>query len=300
MRPSRTVSRCLLISATCCALMQALPARAQQTPAPGGGGAAQPSENEIALARQLFREGVAAAGEGQWERARIAFQRAYELYAHPITLLNLAGAQAQTGRLVQGTESYRRFLREATTGAPAAHRADAERALREIDTRVPKMRLEIDGLDQETDVILLDEREVSFAALEAELPVDPGAHVLVIRRGEEEVNRETFSIAERQVREVRVTITAPRIEPIPDAEELDEEEVAVERMRNEELRRQLAQSEEARRRARDDSTIFESPWFWTIAGVVLVGGGVTAGILLQPDDPEPFRGNLNPGTIVIR
>jgi hypothetical protein len=31
----------------------------------------------------------------------------------------------------------------------------------------------------------------------------------------------------------------------------------------------------------DDGTIFESPIFWTVVGVVLIGGGVVAGLVIH-------------------
>lgn len=37
----------------------------------------------------------------------------------------------------------------------------------------------------------------------------------------------------------------------------------------------------------EDDRIVESWWLWTIVGVVVVGGAVTAGVLLWPSDEQP-------------
>ena len=50
-------------------------------------------------AQQLFGHGVDAAQQNRWNDARVAFERAYELSQRPVVLINLAGAQAKTGRL---------------------------------------------------------------------------------------------------------------------------------------------------------------------------------------------------------
>lgn len=49
---------------------------------------------------------------------------------------------------------------------------------------------------------------------------------------------------------------------------------------------------------RDDGSVLGTWWFWTGAAVLLIGGGVTAYVLLQPsDDPEPLP-QPNTGVVV--
>src|SRR4051794_12238516 len=81
---------------------------------------AQPADsaaaNKVPVARRMYEEGVDAVNKGRWSVAHDRFKASYDLAPRVLTLFNLAGAQAQTGRLVEAAESYRRFLRETTDG----------------------------------------------------------------------------------------------------------------------------------------------------------------------------------------
>jgi tetratricopeptide (TPR) repeat protein len=46
----------------------------------------------------------------------------------------------------------------------------------------------------------------------------------------------------------------------------------------------------------EDDTIWESPWTWIVAGLVLAGGGVTAWLLLR-DEPESIEGTFDPPVV---
>jgi hypothetical protein len=37
----------------------------------------------------------------------------------------------------------------------------------------------------------------------------------------------------------------------------------------------------------DDTPVYKTWWLWTIVGAVVVGGAVTAGVLLAPGDDPP-------------
>src|SRR5579859_3851715 len=95
------------------------------------------SASEQSLARDQFRAGVAAAHDGRWPDAVDAFQRSLELAPRPMTVMNLAGALAQVGRLVEAAEAYRMFLSEATSGAAARVRGEAEAQLAALEPRIP-------------------------------------------------------------------------------------------------------------------------------------------------------------------
>ena len=83
------------------------------------------SAAKLPIARKLYDEGVDAVNKGRWSTAYDKFKASYELVPRPITLFNLAGAQSQTGRLVEAGESYRRFLRDTSDGRFNDLRTDA-------------------------------------------------------------------------------------------------------------------------------------------------------------------------------
>ncbi len=139
------------------------------------------SPSEVALARQQFTQGVAAAREGAWEQALSAFESSYALYPNPQTLFNVAGARRQLGRLVGAAEAYRRYLLAPESETDADHRVQARQALQEIEPQLATATLDVQGL-REGDVVRLDGTELSPRALRAPLPVDPGTHELSVAR----------------------------------------------------------------------------------------------------------------------
>src|SRR5262245_8713742 len=114
-------------------------------------------ERTRAAAREAFLQGVIAAHAGRWEDARREFERPHDLVPSAVTLLNLAGSQVNTGRLVQGYENYLRILR--TPADAAAHRELIEQVVNELESRIPKVR--IVAASEEADALLLDGQSVA-------------------------------------------------------------------------------------------------------------------------------------------
>ncbi len=249
-----------------------------------------PSAGETALARQEFDAGMRAARETQWEEARQHFARSYELAPRPVTLLNLAGAQAQTGQLVAASESYRRFMATASERDAERFRAQAEQALAATDARIGHAQLRIDGLS-DGDQVSLDDAPLSRTSLSMEMPVDPGDHVITVRRQGTEVGRTAFNVSEGGSSTVRVDV--PRGVPSPaDAARADASD----------------DSDDATIRLDGDRTdevdeggsIFASPWFWVITGAVVVAAVIVAVVVATSGSTQdPFQGTLMPGSITV-
>ena len=118
---------------------------ATMTLAAGPSGASAQPADEMARARQLFETGLEAARAARWAEARDAFRASLAVAERPSTLLNLAGAEVQTGELVTGAGTYRRFLEAATSGRDAAHREEAEAALAAVEARIPHATIRVAG-----------------------------------------------------------------------------------------------------------------------------------------------------------
>ncbi len=231
--------------------------------------------SEAVLAREQFRAGVQAAQAARWEEAAEAFQRSYELSPRPLTLLNLAGAYAQIGRLVESVEAYRMFLME-RQGVTARMRGDAEAQLADIEPRVPRVRITVMGI-HEGDIVRLDEYELSTASLEQPLPVNPGSHTVTLERPGHEPIVVPFSTGESATEDVLVDGRAPEpaaggIGPVDGRGPITPPQ---------------------------SRSIFEEPAFWIVLGAVLVAGGVVTGVVVGTQSASPTVGNLPPGQIVI-
>lgn len=174
-----------------CFMLCALPAVGQS-----------PSAKDQAGAQ--FRQGVAAARQGAWTQAREAFQRAHRLSPHPLVLFNLAGAQARTGRLLAAAANYRRVL-QARTAVAASHRRAAQSQLSAIEARIPRLRIQIQGLRHD-DRVILDRTRLYPNELELEQWVDPGQHELTVFRQGTEQQTKRLRLSEGQRKTVMLRL----------------------------------------------------------------------------------------------
>ncbi|MFK7991839.1 MAG: hypothetical protein AB8I08_37830 [Sandaracinaceae bacterium] len=226
-----------------------------------------PSDEDVEVARELFRSGIDAAEAERWSEARIDFERAYELAPRPSTLFNLANAQIELGDLVGAATSYRLFLDTATSGPAQAYREDAETALSEIEPRIADVTvslsrtvegdaLEVDGAPAPVDVLI---------------PMNPGSHHLSVRRGSEVVGELDLVLVEGEERGVTMPVRAPEtvldVTPPPPAEPAED--------------------------------IAASPWLWVGIGAGLaVIAAVVIGVVFATSGAEPpYEGNFGPGTV---
>lgn len=259
-------------------LALALFASAVATPAP----AQAQTAAERSLARDRFQEGVAAAREERWQDAVEALQASYDLVPRPLTLLNLAGALMQVGRLVEAAESYRQFLHE--DDVPDRQRRDAEEQLAALEPRIPHVRLRVLGLE-EADQILLDEYDLSGAALDAEYPVDPGPHVVTISRNEHEPRTIPFESEEGVLSEVLVDA---RPEAWPAIGTPVDDDV-------------VADEGTTTGTTAGGRSIAEEPAFWLVLGGVVVAAGVGIGLgVALGTPPSPTTGNLYPFRVELQ
>ncbi|AKF06274.1 hypothetical protein [Sandaracinus amylolyticus] len=250
------------------------PARAQD--------AAETSPSMQRTARSLYEDGVRAARARQWPEALDAFERSYALYPRPITLMNLAGAQRQTGRLVAASESYRRFLRDASERERSDYGAAIESALAAIDAQIAHATLRVDGLTS-ADRVQLDGEALDAHALGTEIALDPGEHRVVVARAEQTLLDHPFTLREGERAEVALEIPrAPVREPVPAPAEVAQTAVPAPPTTIPALHTEPA--------SHDDPT----PWIivGVSAGVVAIGVAILVGVLVS----EGSGGQLPPGT----
>lgn len=172
----------------------------------------EPPDHLRAAARQHYADGVEASTEDRWMEAREAFQRAYDIAPFAPVVYNLATAQAQTGRLVEAAESYRRFLRRCQSRETPQLRADAQQLLAGVTPRIGRLTLRVRHLAPEVDAIELDGDELTAAVLDSPVPINPGPHRLrVTRRGRGEIENRDFEIEEGERRTLEIALP-----PAPD------------------------------------------------------------------------------------
>lgn len=166
------------------------------------------SREDRADARQAFTRGIEFADAGEWRDAVAAFERAYDLVDAPEILFNLAGAQVQVERFLQASVSYRKLIND--DDAPEQLRDAAKTALEELERRVPKVRVVVEGLLL-SDEVRLDDEPADVGG--APMAVDPGRHDVSVRRGGETLAAEEFRVEAGEEKTVRLTIDSDQAPP---------------------------------------------------------------------------------------
>ncbi len=191
MNPSRSLSRSFFHAAVLgCALSPAtLIGELACGSIPLAQAAQGASAENKAAARDLTVEGIRLAEAGDCESAVPKFERAEKLY-HAVTILTWIGkCQLQMGRLVEGTETLNRVVREKLSDdAPDAYtdaQADAQVLITEARPKIAKLTIrvvsqdgelhELEGLEVQVDSV-----PMSQALVGAPRPTDPGKHEVTV------------------------------------------------------------------------------------------------------------------------
>lgn len=152
-----------------------------------------PAAARSAMARALFDEGLAFVSAGRFAEAADRFSRAHALRPAPGIAYNLASALARIGRLVEASELLQWVVRhpDTTDGMRAAAQITIER----LAVRLARVQLDVRG-PREGVVLLLDGSPLAYAAVDVEVPLDPGTHRFEAVRGDALLVAREVSLAE--------------------------------------------------------------------------------------------------------
>jgi hypothetical protein len=231
-------------------------------------------------AEQAFHLGVEAARQERWVDARAAFEQAYSLSPRPVVLINLAGAQARTGRLTEAARNYHRILEDQTSPETASFRRAAAEVLPALEARIPRVRLRPSGLSA-ADVIRIDGDATSAETLTTGQVLDPGEHTLVVEHGGVERARVLFALIERELRYIALPLPVLAGPQPANAAVID---VPI----------SDAMAEPTAKRS-----LWASPWTWTAIAVAVAGASVATFVLVENRD-QTFSGSIPPGQISVR
>lgn len=166
----------------------------------------QPDETQTAAARALFAEGVELAQADDHVAAADRFERALALRWAPPIAHNLALSLAQLGRYVEAIE-HLRSVERAAEASDEMKAGAAERRL-ELEPRVGRLRVTLapDGPGLE---IRVDDRTLSEALRGMAFPVDPGEHIVLVYRAEQEVGRTSAMVVAGAEANAYVEVAVP-------------------------------------------------------------------------------------------
>ena len=240
---------------------------------------AQDDARASAAARALFQEGVTCADAEDWSCAAERFTQAARLRASPVILSNQGVALMHLGRLVEASEAFRTVMRDAT--ASAALHADAERYVAEIEPRLGRLTLALDGPGDGVEVTVDGQDHTSLVGIPA--PCDPGSHEVLARRDGEVVARATVEVTAGATASTTLAIPPrPVVATVAEPSEAAASTHTAPGDASTELTRALVPDPAP---ADDSHEVYEEWWLWTIVGVVVVGTAVGVGVGVAASEP---------------
>lgn len=289
-------------------------AQSTTSAAPAAGG----SEDERrAAARQRFQRGVELIRAGQWSEAIAELEAARDLRATPPVHFNLALAQRAVGRYRASVVSLRAFLRTVASTADPALISQAEQLLQDSSSAICRLEVSVEPI---TARVSVDGTPIELGAGPVEL--DPGEHTVTavadgfangerrvrLARGSNSVasltlvrtNELSYLRVESNVSESLIRVDGREVGhgTVDEIVRAGRHTVDVlgphHRPFTREIQSFVGQRQVIRASLADRRTIFDSPWFYVVTGVV-VAAGITTAVILWPAPPA-LRGTLGDAT----
>lgn len=191
------------------------PVAAHAQPADEAPAAPEPTKEELAAARQLFKEGLALEKRDEWGRALENFERVGRVKMTPQVRFHVALCHEHLGRFVDAINGFELAVQGAKLAGDKAMRVveNAPKRAAALRERIGFVHLTVSGTIRSSK-ILLDGKVVSEALVGTEIPVDPGTHVIEVETAGEIAFREEIEISKQQLVDLELPIDDP--EPPPD------------------------------------------------------------------------------------
>lgn len=166
------------------------------------------TNEELTAARQVFGEGKALEGKDRWAEALEKFKQVATVKMTPQVRFHIALCEEHLGKLVSAVRGFELAAEEAKQAGSSA--AEVEKLAPEraaaLRGRVAKLKIEVTGklIDSK---ILLDDAPVLGKDLGADLPADPGVHVVEVKdKDGKSTFRKELTLAEKGAETVAVTV----------------------------------------------------------------------------------------------
>lgn len=166
-----------------------------------------------AQADALFREGRRAAARGDWPGACAKFGESQRVDPSTGTLLNLGDCEDHQGHLTVARNYFKDAIRELGPSDPRLARARAR--LASLDERMPRLTVDLPADAPVGTSVLRDGAPLAAADLGVAVPVDPGAHSLVVVSPGRPDHQQDVALGEAQALRVTATPSPPVPPPAP-------------------------------------------------------------------------------------
>ncbi len=172
---------------------------------------AAPSAADVAVAQRSFDEARALFGAGKTAEACEKFAQSQHLDPKLGTLLNLAICHEKLGKVASAWSEFHDARSIATAGALKERVQFADEHLATLAPLLSYVRVRMDGQTRASaPTVRLDGEPVDPAALDTDIPVDPGDHQIVVTTRD----GRSWKGAARTARTDKVTLTVPHLVPL--------------------------------------------------------------------------------------
>jgi len=162
-----------------------------------------------AAAREQVKLGYQLAQDGKCEEAIPHFVESLRLDAKAITLINLAKCEETTHKLADALGHWVEARSKAQAEGNGPIEEEAEKKTKALESRVPKLTVVVTGAPPDAEVVR-DGVALGAASMNVALPVNPGAHTLVVRVKDHEDSTESITIAEGENKRVELHVGGPK------------------------------------------------------------------------------------------
>jgi hypothetical protein len=212
-------------------------------------------ETAVERAEALHDRGLEALDQLRFARARDLFMESFDIYPSLGTAFNLGLAYRGTGQARAALEIWERVLAGELGPLSDEQRGQVEELASEVRTQVAHLEIRIELPARATVTIDGEEIGVVTRGAARDVPLDPGRRVVSLRADGYETSVRAIPLAAGARERLSV-----RMRPIPVG----------------------------------DTSVFEEPLFWTIAGIVIAAGAAVAIFFAtgphyeDPTSNEPF------------
>jgi len=166
---------------------------------------AQQNVEAEAKAKAQFDAGVGLFEEGKYEKAAVAFARAYELRPSYKILYLVGKCENALEHFAASLDAYTRYLAEAGDKIDGARRDEVRAEIARLDALVGAVVVESDA---EGAAVYIDDERRGETPLASPVFVDLGKHTVVVKQGALELHREVVKVAGGQRVAVKVAAAA--------------------------------------------------------------------------------------------
>ncbi len=198
-------------------------------------GAAAPAlaGDDVATAEALFDRGLADMNASRFETGCPAIEESYRLDPRPGTLFTLAECEAKRGRFATASARYDDYLAAYARLEPdqQAKQREREQVATEqkaaLAAKIPRLTLTLPPDAPKGTVVTRDDVELDAPALGVPLPVDPGAHTLVVKAPGRPPSQSQVTLAPGEKKTIALAIApAPSQAPASAPEGLGAQRIA--------------------------------------------------------------------------